>query len=421
MSKRTYRSVSVNDVSAVSLELRPGERVVVAVDVAKVDFKGAIIQGDRLVRMVAWKAPQESGRFVQLVAELHAIAPVELVMESTGTYGDPLREQMARLEVPVFRVSTKHTHDAAELFDGVPSMHDAKAAQVLGWLHMQKRSQPWSIKSTEARDVAAAAASYELYNAQLMACLGRLEAVLARHFPELAGLVSIANKSTLALLEEYGAPSCIAVAAPDATALMRRMGGPMLDMEKVAAVIAAARATTGMRMTAGEIAVLRTYAREALRQQKLKAEAHDLLAQCVAKKAEVQREAEVIGVATAAFLWAEAGDASEFASPAAYVKALGLNLKIKSSGMHEGKLKITKRGPSLARKYLYLAVLRLLQSEPHFKAWHQRKVEREGGTRKLKSVVALMRKLAAALWHVARGAPFDANKLFDAKRLGLTA
>jgi len=83
---------------------------------------------------------------------------------------------MARLEVPVFRVSTKHTHDAAEPFDGVPSMYDAKAAQVLAWLQLQKRSKPWPIKSDEARDVAAAADSYEFYNAQLMACLGRLEA-----------------------------------------------------------------------------------------------------------------------------------------------------------------------------------------------------------------------------------------------------
>ncbi|MFO0744126.1 MAG: transposase [Myxococcota bacterium] len=421
MSKRTYRSVPVNDVSTAALELQPGERIIVAVDVAKVAFKAALIQGERLVRMVAWNAPQETGRFVALVAELKAIAPVELVMESTGTYGDPLREQMARLEVPVFRVSTKHTHDAAELFDGVPSMHDAKAAQVLGWLHAQKRSQPWPIKSTEVRDVAAVAASYELYNDQLMACMGRLEAMLARHFPELPGIVTIANKSTLALLEKYGAASCIAVAAQAASELMRRVGGHMLDMEKVAAVIAAARTTTGMLMTAAEIALMRTYAREALRQQQLKDEAHDLLVQCAAKKAEVRRVAEVIGAGSAAILWAEAGDASEYASPAAYVKALGLNLKIKSSGMLEGKLKITKRGPALARKYLYLAVLRLLQSDAHFKAWHQRKVEREGGARKLKSVVALMRKLASALWHVARGAPFDATKLFDSKRLGLTA
>ena len=72
MSKRTYRSVPVNDVSAAALDLRPDERIIVAVDVAKVAFKAAIIQGERLVRTVAFSAPQETARFVALVAELKA-------------------------------------------------------------------------------------------------------------------------------------------------------------------------------------------------------------------------------------------------------------------------------------------------------------------------------------------------------------
>jgi hypothetical protein len=38
---------------------------------------------------------------------------------------------------------------------------------------------------------------------------------------------------------------------------------------------------------------------------------------------------------------------------------------------------------------------------------------------KIKAVVALMRKLARALWHVARGKSFDAAKLFDTRRLQL--
>lgn len=421
MSKRIYRSASVNDVRVTTLDLRRGERIVVAVDVAKVDFKAAIIQGDRLVLTVGWKAPLEAMRFVELVSELKDVAPVELVMESTGTYGDPLRGQMARLGVPVYRVSAKHTHDAAEIFDGVPSMHDAKAAQVLGWLHLQKRSKPWAIKSDDARDVAAAADSYELYNSQFIACLGRLEAKLARHFPELADIVSLQNKSTLVLLATYGSPKWIAAHGSAAMALMREVGGHLLAPEKTAKVVAAARNTTGMAMTEGERESLQKLANEAQRQNQLKDDAHRDLEACTAKKDEIRRVAEVIGTGTAAIMWAEAGDVSEYASPAAYVKALGLNLKVKSSGKHEGQLKITKRGPSLARKYLYLAVLRLIRSEPHFKAWHQRKVEREAGQRKLKSVVALMRKLASALWYVARGASFDATKLFDSRRLGLSA
>ncbi len=34
-----------------------------------------------------------------------------------------------------------------------------------------------------------------------------------------------------------------------------------------------------------------------------------------------------------------------------------------------------------------------------------------------KAVVAVSRKLALALWHVARGEAFDSSKLFDTRRL----
>ena len=74
-----------------------------------------------------------------------------------------------------------------------------------------------------------------------MACLGRLEARLARHFPELPGIVGIDNKSTLALLEKYGSPAWTAADGAAARQLMRDVGGPLLAPPKVADVIAAAR------------------------------------------------------------------------------------------------------------------------------------------------------------------------------------
>lgn len=421
MSKRIYRAVSVNDIALADLGVGQDGPVVVAVDVAKFDNKAALLQNGKVLRTVGWKAPAETLTFVELVRGLAQVAKVEVVMESTGTYGDPLRAQMAKLGVPVFRVHAKHTHDAAELFDGVPSIHDAKASHLIGWLHLQKRSRLWPIKSDEARDVAAAAESYELYNSQLMACLSRIEAWLARHFPELTEIVSLQNKSTLAVLESFGGPQGIAQNAAAASKLMRDVAGRLLDPAKVDRVIVAARTTAGDKMTAIERRTLQQLAGEARRLELLKADAQAVLEECTAKKEEARRVAEAIGKTTAAIVWAEAGDIAAYASPAAYVKALGLNLKIKSSGKCEGQLKLTKRGPAVARKYLYLAVLRLIQTEPHFKGWYTRKVEREGGKRKLKALTALMRKLASALWYVARGAPFEPAKLFDAKRLGLEA
>ena len=46
-----------------------------------------------------------------------------------------------------------------------------------------------------------------------------------------------------------------------------------------------------------------------------------------------------------------------------------------------------------------------------------REVERPGAV-KGKCVVALMRKLLQALWHLARGAEFDARKLFNLEAIG---
>jgi transposase len=59
-------------------------------------------------------------------------------------------------------------------------------------------------------------------------------------------------------------------------------------------------------------------------------------------------------------LGATVGTPVDYPNPHSYLKALGLNLKERSSGKHKGQLKITKRGPGEARKYLYFAALRWL-------------------------------------------------------------
>jgi Transposase IS116/IS110/IS902 family len=126
--------------------------------------------------------------------------------------------------------------------------------------------------------------------------------------------------------------------------------------------------------------------------------------------------APAIGRTTAAVVYTHVGDAKSYASAGSFVKAVGLNLKEKSSGTIKGQIKITKRGSSRVRHYLWLAVYRWIQKDPIAKAWYERKVKRDGG-KSSRAAIALMRKLAKALYHVARGATFDSSKLFDVSRL----
>jgi transposase len=125
----------------------------------------------------------------------------------------------------------------------------------------------------------------------------------------------------------------------------------------------------------------------------------------------LQRMRTAVGRVSAAVLVAALGSPREYPDARSYTKAMGLNLKERSSGKHKGQLKLTKRGPPVARFYLYFAALRLIARDPAVKRWYECKTSRAGVV-KSKAVIALMRQLAKALWHISRGAGFDAKKLF---------
>jgi len=121
---------------------------------------------------------------------------------------------------------------------------------------------------------------------------------------------------------------------------------------------------------------------------------------------------------TSLVLEAALGSPLDYPNPRSYLKAMGLNLKERSSGKHKGQLKITKRGPSIVRKYHYFVALRWLYTDPVIAQWYRNKVRRDGQL-KGKAIVAVMRKLALSLWYIARGDRFDSRKLFNVRALGM--
>lgn len=120
---------------------------------------------------------------------------------------------------------------------------------------------------------------------------------------------------------------------------------------------------------------------------------------------------EVVGPVTACVLWVELGNPQDSPCGAAYRKAMGLNLKQRSSGRWQGQLRLTKRGPAAVRRWLYLAALRWVRQEP-VRSWYLRqKAQRRGAAKP--ALVGVMRKLALALYRVGgRGEPFDRAQLY---------
>lgn len=240
---------------------------------------------------------------------------------------------------------------------------------------------------------------------------------MSRHWPEVTKILALDSATLLELLIEYGSPEHVAAKPEEARVLMKRVGGQFLDPAKVDAVIDSASRTIGMGMIDEEVRMVQTVASECRRQQKAAKKARNRLEKLSMAEGSTQHMAPVVGKTTAAVLIAAAGDPTRYGSASAFEKSLGLNLKEKSSGKKKGGLHITKRGSGAARLHLFLAALRLIQSDPVVRAWYAKKVRRDGGRQKTKAIVAIMRKLVRALWYVARGAVFDSHKLYDVARL----
>ena len=421
MSNGKYKSKKFNRVDIDPLRQSfEGETLVVTTDVAKVGMYSGLGDSSGTVdEIVRWNNSDQLEEFADWIDSLGA-DHVQLVIEPTGTYGDPLRHMAFERGWEVFLVSPKRLHDAAEVFDGVPSLHDAKAATLLAKLHAEGLSQPWGAQDADERILAAAIRTMVRYDDFKRRNMGRLEAELARYWPEVECILKKDSATLLALLVEFKGPEGVAREPARARELMKKASRSSLSSAKIQATIDTAEATVGQPMLEMEKRMLADLARHTDELRQRGRLWRRVVEDAIKGLEGVEELGEVIGEATAAVFRSSIGDFRDFDSPEALLKMFGINLKEKSSGKYKGQLKFTKRGPSEARRYLYWATLRMIRLNPVFRAWHKKKIGRDGGL-KMKSIGALMRKLVKGLWHVARGETFDATKLFDTSKLALNA
>ena len=429
MKKHTYRSTPIQQVAVETVVklLTGATTLVLAFDIAKhkMMFAIATALGETL-QIVRFEHPTETRLLLALVDGLRARSiAITAVMEPTGTYGTVLRHHLVLREVPVFMVDPKRSHDAALVFDGVPSMHDAKACTILAKLHAQQLGREWRPRASVEKHARNVADQHRLAARPFEQLRGELEARVVETWPELQALVGDGVFWHLHLLAEFGDPRSVSASKPAARELLVRVSRGVMKAERIDEVLASADASLGVPIDGVDRDLLKMVAKQMLvlrdGMQAAKAQAEALVSSPSAP-ASLRHVATMLGAMTACVVFGDVGDPMRYASAAALEKALGLNLKIRSSGENSGKpsLHITKRGPGRARKYLFLAALRAIMQYAPVRRWYEMR-SAYAGELKRKAVIAVMRKLVRAMFHVARGAPFDATKLFDMKRLGLAA
>jgi len=201
-------------------------------------FSGVLMQADLTVSAtVKWKHPEQTRELAaHLIEDLHADR-VEVAMEPSGTYGDALYGYLSGLGVAIYRVSPKRVHDAAEVYDGVPSLHDAKSAYIIARLHLDGGSSLWEEIPEQRRERQALIGELDLYQDQQQRNRNRLEALLSRHWPEATRVMELKRVSLLAVLTEYGDPATITAHSEEAWELMRHNGRGLLSGETIGKVL----------------------------------------------------------------------------------------------------------------------------------------------------------------------------------------
>lgn len=416
MRSKSYASTSVNDVvESALLKGREGQAASVGVDVGKLELRVVVRWGlGDFARPWRVRNPSEIPVLVALLRRLQAGRALQVALEPSGTYGDALRQALHDAGMSVWRVSPKASHDYAEIFDGVPSQHDGKDAAVVAELAALGKGRTWPLAAPSAweQELTYWVERLESRRRLLQMWLGRLEGLLARHWPEATRVLRGSSHTLLQALAHYGSPAELAGDAEAATRL-RRWGGALLKASKVNELLAAARASVGVRPTAWERRRIQEEAEQACAMKKEYRVSQRELRRVAKGQAVLRAMGEAVGLPTACVLWASSGDPREYGSGPAYRKALGLNLRERSSGTHQGELRITKRGHPRSRQWLYFAALRLVQGAA-VRRWYEAKKARDGAEAK-RAVVAVMRKLALAVYRVSHGSPFEASRLFPGK------
>ncbi len=434
-AKRMYRGTPVKNVSLEALKeiavLKGHAGTCVGLDIGKKLIFAVVRWADGSFEC-PWKIqnPSEIPELIALLQMLQENCDSLIVgLESTGTYGEAVRYAMTNASLEVHRISGKASSDYKEIFDGVPSQHDGKDAAVIAELTCFKKGTSWPFEfaSETDQEMKHQVQRMDVYHSLATEWTGRLEAMLAKHWPEVAGLLALNSVTLVKLIIHYGSPARLA-ADPDAKRNLHNWGRSGLKSKKIDAVIESARTTTGPPIGNGEMTWLQEIATE-LQKAILEVKAcRERLKKMAESDSSMRDYIDAVGAVTLCVIWSVVGNPRNYSSGGAFLKALGLNLKELSSGKRQGQLAITKRGPSLARKYLYFWAMRASQDAALTK-WYlsfqqvgssssKGKANRTNDSRKMKGLIALMRKLSRSLWYASvHNETFDYAKVFPGQPL----
>ena len=342
---------------------------------------------------------------IQETQAKHKLERVVLGFESTAAYGEPLVHYLKDRPVELVQVNPMHTKKMKELQGNSPNKTDKKDPKVMADIIELGHFLTVVVPEGPAAELRRLSQARERAVERQGVLLNQLHGLVFLLFPEfLQVMKGLKTKSAHYLLDRYPLPQhLVNLGLPGLTAELKKASNGRLPRERAGALLEAARQSVGLQEgqesmlleVRGLLRGLET-TRDLIRSAEQEMDRH--LEQIPYSGSILSIKG--IGKVTAAGLIGEVGDFRKFRTTAEVLKLAGLDLFEVSSGQHQGKRHISKRGRAFLRKLLYFAALGMVRKKGIMYATYQRHLEK--GMAKPKALIAIARKVLGLVFALVR-------------------
>ena len=339
-------------------------------------------------------------------------------MEPTGHYWFDLALFLRDNGMKPVLVNPLHVKRSKELDDHLPSKNDMKDPKTIAKLIIEGRyAFPYLPEGIYAEIRNASNMRFQV-EAELTRNKNRIQRWFAIYFPEYTEVYGKFDAiSSMMILRQAALPcDIISLGVEKINQIWREAKLRAVGKKRAQTLVGAAKCsighTEGLDTARMEMSLLlEDYDRLQNRLKKITELIEKLVRQV--PYAEKLLQIKGIGMKTVSGFIAEVGDISRFTDAKQIQKLAGQAIVENSSGKHNGKSRISKRGRKRLRYLLFEAALSLTATNPEFREIHRYYTNRETNPLKKKqSLTVLSNKLIRVFYTILKnGTDYDPNKL----------
>jgi transposase len=381
---------------------------VVGIDIAKdvhaaqvADFRGRCLTSRHLSFTNTQEGFERLLNWVQDVQTKKGLPSLIVGLEPTGHYWFNLANWLLSQGIHVVLVNPVTTHRNKENRDNSPSKNDPKDALVIADVVSRGYYTDYSPHAEALERLKITMSNREYWVKMSISVNNRIIRWIDLYFPEFSRVFpdwtvkrAIATLSAFPLPGDLRAKSAEQLIEAWYEQGMRRAAGGK-GIAKAVELLTAAKRSIGESRSPEEARrdlqrLLEQYKLLIERLEEIQVEIEGLLGEI--PLANQLRSIPGIGTITVAALLGYAGDLRNYAHGRQLLRRAGLNLAECTSGKFKGQIKLSKRGDSTLRKYLFLGMLNLVRQNSDFRRCHE--LNQKKGMKKMASIFKLIGKLA---------------------------